>query len=148
VAVLAICVETPTIPACCSPKMLPSRQSLHIQWLASSLLRTRRRVKVLVLRIAFAKACYFPIMLFDFYSSSAGPVIPVVKALQNTHDRQLNLAASSVARSYPPTWHVFVKQKIASRFRKPWQKTVLHPSKNSKKLTARCCCLLRVMFQK
>jgi hypothetical protein len=42
------------------------------------------------------------------------------------------VAASSVARSNPPTWHISVKQKIASRFRKPWQKTVLHPSEKSK----------------
>jgi hypothetical protein len=72
----------------CSPKMLPSRPSLHYQWLTPSHQLTGRRVKVLVSRIAFAEACYFPIMLSDFYSSLAGPVIPVVRALTNTHDRQ------------------------------------------------------------
>lgn len=40
------------------------------------------------LRIAFAKPRYFLIMLSEFCSSSAGPVIPVFRALTNTHDRQ------------------------------------------------------------
>lgn len=57
VAELDLCGAHQPFQLACWLDKLPSRPSLHIQWLTSSLLQTERRVKVLVLRISFAKAC-------------------------------------------------------------------------------------------
>lgn len=64
---------------------------------------------------------------FNSHSSSAGPVIPVLRACGNTHDRHENVAAFSVARSSPPTWHALSRKDHP---RVPWQETVLHLSEN------------------
>lgn len=59
-------------------------------------------------------------------------MIPVVRTYGNTHDRHENVAASSVARSSPPTWHALSRK---DHTRVPWQETVLHPSE---KLNSDC----------
>ncbi|KAI5208374.1 hypothetical protein E4T38_02983 [Aureobasidium subglaciale] len=68
--------------------------------------------------------------LLSCFQLLAGPAIPVVRTFGNTHDRRENvaaLAASSVARSNPPTWHLFPAVSRKDQPRLPWQVTVLHP---------------------
>ncbi|KAI5235111.1 hypothetical protein E4T47_02099 [Aureobasidium subglaciale] len=62
--------------------------------------------------------------LLSCFQLLAGPVIPVVRTFGNTHDRHENvaaLAASSVARSNPPTWHLFSAVSRKDQPRLPWQ---------------------------